>query len=488
MTPKPTELFPKGSAVEAPRRVGQYSASLKGFRPSGNDGFRPSGNDGGISAGGKTAVLENAWAACAGVGADSPRRDVRVSSESTGKDGLASAAASPSRKRDSEGVPRSIPPGSAGRPIAGELFPGGFPPAPARVTGGEEARGLADPGLDQLRKEHERKQSLDPNAAFMASMQTMLNETISSQQAAFKSELLAAVGTQLQTSMQPFIEAQANFGMQLSRLESAASCADARVNAVESKLAELQEAQAAANRTLREYIDQKVAASKPDPLQTSDPWGRRPQEVLPAAALSGGARVFEGARGGWSFEPTRMFLRGWSPYAANLADRKFLTEAECEQLVSTIHAGAPPSLWAFIDRISHDALRNFQITFTKKRDAYASDWWDLFKALQVWCKTSGVLVKGCNLFMAMEQSPEQRERNTALRVAESSLRSMSPELEVLIDWKGGGNLYGSKQGVSELVATFSRKKQSIVWERAGCARLSVDFDEVQRVFRSAADV
>ena len=230
-----------------------------------------------------------------------------------------------------------------------------FAPAPARVTGGEHARERADPRREHVRKEQERKQLPDPNAALLASMQTMLNETISSQQAAFKSELLAAVGTQLQTSMLPFIEAQANFGMQLSRLESAASCADARVNAVESKLAELQEAQAAANKTLRENIDQKVAASKPDPLQISDPWGRRPQEVLPAAALSGGARVFEGARGGWSFEPTRMFLRGWSPYAASLADRKFLTEAECEQLVSALHAGAPPSLWAFIDRISHDA-------------------------------------------------------------------------------------------------------------------------------------
>jgi hypothetical protein len=171
-----------------------------------------------------------------------------------------------------------------------------------------------------------------------------------------------------------------------------------------------------------------------------------------------------------------------------LADRKFLVEAECEHLVSALRAGAPPSLWAHIDKVSHDALRNFQITFTKNREASSSDWWDLLKALQVWCKTSGVLVKGCGLFMAMEQSPEQRERNTALRVAESSLRSLCPDLQVLIDWKGGGNLYGTKAGVSELVATFSRKKQTIVWERAGCLRLSVDFDEIQRACRAAADV
>jgi hypothetical protein len=52
-------------------------------------------------------------------------------------------------------------------------------------------------------------------------------------------DIVAAVGNQLQTSMQPMIEAQANFGMQLSRLENAANCAEARVNDVEVKLAEL---------------------------------------------------------------------------------------------------------------------------------------------------------------------------------------------------------------------------------------------------------
>ena len=210
-----------------------------------------------------------------------------------GPDLKVSAAASPSRKRDSEGFHRQIPPGSAGRPVgpvAGELFPGGFSAAHACVIGVDAARGLADSGLVHPRKEHERQQQfVGPNAALLASMQVMMNTTISSQHAAFKSDLLAAVGTQIQTGMIPLIEAQANFSMQLSRLESAASCADARVNAVESKIAELQEAQEAANRTLREYIDQKVAASKPDP--SADPWSnynnRRPQDLDPKANGNG---------------------------------------------------------------------------------------------------------------------------------------------------------------------------------------------------------
>jgi hypothetical protein len=85
------------------------------------------------------------------------------------------------------------------------------------------------------------------------------------------------------------IEAQANFGMQLSRLENAANCAEARVNDVEVKLAELAITLRVGARA-SEFVAASVAsplgaaaspfsAAAAEGLQNSESYAKVPKEI-----------------------------------------------------------------------------------------------------------------------------------------------------------------------------------------------------------------
>jgi hypothetical protein len=185
---------------------------------------------------------------------------------------------------------------------------------------------------------------------------------------------------------------------------------------------------------MRSYAD-----SRATPPSTSMNTGVSPAATLAApyvAEIIGQrqqpARSFNG------FVPTKAFLRGWSPYSTDISKRTGLITEVAEKYANYLVLQLSAHLKNMIVRVSAPSFQNFQTTLFFGPNVGKEDCWTVVKSLNDIAKSVEPKHLVMNLFVVMEQSDFQKQRNTALRAADSAWKTTcTRDHTTKTDWASG---------------------------------------------------
>jgi hypothetical protein len=125
------------------------------------------------------------------------------------------------------------------------------------------------------------------------------------------------------------------------------------------------------------------------------------------------------------FQPSRAWLRGWSPYHKDFGQRRSISQEAAKALAQSFLAVVPPNMQDQISVID-PSYRNFQISVVLKESCSR----DSAFRLAATVKKAGLTVvcEGASypVYLAVEQEPWRVERTRFTKAAVSVLRSSYP--------------------------------------------------------------
>jgi hypothetical protein len=135
--------------------------------------------------------------------------------------------------------------------------------------------------------------------------------------------------------------------------------------------------------------------------------------------------------------PSRIFVRGWCAYGQE--NSQGISSEEGEGAGSKIKALLPVLVQNEIERILCPYFKNRQITFMLKKDIDRERAWVVFEALKAMVLAKSPVVRGQPVFVAMDQPPWKRERNSLIaKAARIFIETAAVSKDcIVLDWTSG---------------------------------------------------
>jgi len=176
------------------------------------------------------------------------------------------------------------------------------------------------------------------------------------------------------------------------------------------------------------------------------------------------------------FVPMKAFLRGWSPYSPDISKRVGLITGAAEKYANDFIKKLSTHLRSMIVRVSALSFQNFQTTIFFGPNVGKEDCWTVVKSLHDIAKTDELKHLGMNLHIVMEQSDFQKQRNTALRVAESWWKvTCTKDHPTKIEWSSG-SLWCEKY--LRQLGWWKARDEKWEWCTKAVAELECDIDKL----------
>jgi hypothetical protein len=175
--------------------------------------------------------------------------------------------------------------------------------------------------------------------------------------------------------------------------------------------------------------------------------------------------------------PTKIFLRGWSPFVASRSERVGISTDEAGKLVERIRAAVSSNDAACLKKWSAPFFRNFQITIDLNGVVFAeNEMFELAKRISAVCKSKGVDCRGSVVYASVEQPEWKRTRNRVLKGAEQALVKHCPMIgsRLKLDW-AAGVIYDLPPSHPEgvLIGSYVRISESWSWVSSAVTELGV---------------
>jgi hypothetical protein len=151
-----------------------------------------------------------------------------------------------------------------------------------------------------------------------------------------------------------------------------------------------------------------------DPLYEADPWAKGRGKGRPAPPPKD-----------LDFQPSRAWLRGWSPYHKDFGQRRSISQESAKGLVDSFLTVVPQTMRDHISVID-PSYRNFQVSVVLKESMSRDSAFRLASLV----KRAGLTVT-CEgvpypVYLAVEQEPWRVERTRHTKAAVSALKSSYP--------------------------------------------------------------
>jgi hypothetical protein len=165
------------------------------------------------------------------------------------------------------------------------------------------------------------------------------------------------------------------------------------------------------------------------------------------------------------FVPDRLFLRGWSPFVRNEAERKSqgLSEEQCQDVANTVLKNLPREFRDMIEFVRAPYYRNHQIALLLRESVTSDQAFAVSRRLNDLIKSSGIKVGGSAIYCTVDNPPWKKERNSALARAESGvLPHVLQDVVLTKDW-ASGELWARFQGSDISIGKYNSRAGSFKW-------------------------